>query len=446
MADPDGWTRPAMIDRAGAVFVGPRDWVPRLVEQVLELYPRPPADRPRELRAVVEVLLPAALTGPAPDTATAAGDVDVEEAATPAPPVPRPIRRFAAPTRTVHRPFPTPRIDHAGDLAGLLGITIDELTALADPALRGRRANSGRIANYRHRWLPRPAGPRLLEAPRPRLRAAQRTVLHGVVAGIPVHPAAHGFVTGRSVVTGAAVHVGADTVLTLDLEHFFAAVTAGRVWGVLRSAGFPEPVAYLLAGLTTTATPVHVLSAMPDGPDPDRRFRLRRRLATPHLPQGAPTSPALANLVAFGLDRRLAGYAAAAGLAYTRYADDLTFSGSFRDTAHVQSFARAVGRIVGEEGLRLNEAKTRFRGRHERQTVTGVVVNEHPAVRRDDVDRLRAILHDCGRAGPDRANRSGHPDFRAHLLGRISWVASVHPARGARLREQFDGIDWGAPR
>ena len=68
------------------------------------------------------------------------------------------------------------------------------------------------------------------------------------------------------------------------------------------------------------------------------------------------------------------------------------------------------------------------------------------AVRRDEVDRLRAILHDCERAGPDRANRSGHPDFRAHLLGRISWVASVHPARGARLREQFDGIDWGAPR
>lgn len=440
LVDADQWTPFDLIDRVSAVCAGPHDWVPRFVENVLESYPHPPTDRPRELQLVVEILLLDALTGHGPDADAESGaEVDVD----PVPvPIPRPIRWPVTPTRTSRRPFPTPRLDDAGDLAALLGVDLVQLTALADTRLRGRRARSERIANYRYQWLERPSGPRLLEAPRPRLLTAQRVVLHELLNAIPTHPVVHGFVAGRSVVTGAREHVGADTVLTLDLEHFFAAVTAGRIWGVLRSAGLPEPVAHLLAGLTTTATPVRVLAAMPHGPDPGRQFRLRHRLAVPHLPQGSPTSPALANLVAFGLDRRLAAYAAAVGLTYTRYADDLTFSGTFRHQAHVRSFARAVGRIVADEGFRLNEAKTRWRGRHERQTVTGVVVNEHPAIPRDEVDRLRAILHDCRVSGPDVANRDGHPDFRAHLLGRISWVASVHPDRGARLRAQFDGIGW----
>lgn len=448
LADADDWTASGLTGRAAVVFAGPHDWVPRLVEQVLELYPRPPADRPRELRAVVRVLLDDLLDlAPHDDSdsdtdSDSDGDGDGDEPVAEIRPVPRPVHWPVASTRTVRRPFATPTLDHVGDLADLLGVDTTELTALADTALRGRRARSPRIANYRYHWLDRPSGPRLLEAPRPRLLAAQRTVLHAVLDAIPVHPSVHGFVAGRSVVTGAREHVGADTVLTMDLEHFFAAVTAGRIWGVLRSAGLPEPVAHLLAGLTTTATPVRILSAMPSGPDPARQFRLRRRLAVPHLPQGSPTSPALANLVAFGLDRRLSSYAAAVGLTYTRYADDLTFSGRFQHSTHVRSFARAVGRIVTAESFRVNEAKTRWRGRHERQTVTGVVVNEHPAVARVVVDRLRAVLHDCRRSGPAAANRAGHPDFRAHLLGRISWVAAVHPARGASLREQFAGIDW----
>lgn len=441
LSDPQAWAPSDLAVRAAVVFRSPPDWLPSLVAQVCELCPRPPLDRPRELRAILEVLLDDALDH--------SDDPEDDESLALAPtrgPVPRPTRWPVAPTRAVQHPFPTPRLDHAGDLADLLGVDATALTALADTALRGRRARSPRIANYRYHWLDRPSGPRLLEAPRPRLLAAQRTVLHAVLDAIPVHPAVHGFVAGRSVVTGAREHVGAPTVLTMDLEHFFAAVTAGRIWGVLRSAGLPEPVAHVLAGLTTTATPVRIISAMPSGPDPNRQFRLRRRLAVPHLPQGSPTSPALANLVAFGLDRRLSGYAAAVGLTYTRYADDLTFSGQFRHSAHVGSFARAVARIVTAEGFRINEAKTRWRGRHERQTVTGVVVNEHPAIARDEVDRLRAVLHDCRRSGPAAANRAGHPDFRAHLLGRIGWVASVHPARGARLREQFDGIDWTVDR
>ncbi len=267
-------------------------------------------------------------------------------------------------------------------------------------------------------------------------------MLDDLLAPIPVHPAAHGFVAGRSAITGAVVHAGADVVITLDLEHFFSSITAGRIWGVLRAAGYPEPVAHLLAGLTTHVSPVSALRSMPSGPDPSRDFRLRRRLAAPHLPQGAPSSPQLANLVAYSLDRRIDAYSRAAGIRYTRYADDLTLSGGADLFRRRHSLVKAVENIVVTEGFHLNPAKTRVRQRDQRQVVTGIVVNDHPNLARPEFDRLKAILHDCLHHGPTAANRQQHNDFRAHLLGRISWAAALNPARGARLRATFDAINW----
>lgn len=171
--------------------------------------------------------------------------------------------------------------------------------------------------------------------------------------------------------------------------------------------------------------------------------RLGRRLATPHLPQGAPTSPALANLAAFGLDRRLAGLAAALGVTYSRYADDLTFSGPRLLAARAAGISATVATIAREEGFAVNEGKTRLATRAERQLVSGVVVNDWPNVTRAEYDLLKATLHNAARHGPAGQNRAGVPDFRAHLLGRIAWVESLHPARGERLRQTFGRIDWG---
>ena len=156
------------------------------------------------------------------------------------------------------------------------------------------------------------------------------------------------------------------------------------------------------------------------------------RLATPHLPQGAPTSPALANLAAFRLDRRLQGLATAAGARYTRYADDLVLSGSHR----LHALAPLVARIAAEEGFRVNPSKTRLMSRAGRQTVTGIVVNERPNVPRAEYDRLRALLHNAARDGPGELDR-------AHVLGRIAWVAALNPARGAKLRRLAADVDWG---
>lgn len=358
------------------------------------------------------------------------------------PRLPVPVMRFSSPTRMIRRPFPTPVLNDAGDLAEHLGITVSELNNFADTRLLARRAPAERIAHYRYRWLQRATGARLLEAPKPELRGLQRSVLDDLLSPIPVHPAAHGFVAGRSAITGAAEHLDAHIVISLDLEHFFASITAGRIWGLLRAVGYPEPVAHLLVGLTTHAAPISALSSMPSGRDSARDFRLRRRLAAPHLPQGAPTSPGLANLVTFSLDRRLESYARAAGARYTRYADDLTFSGGAALAARSSALLAAVGRITRQEGFRVHPGKTRLRDRSSRQLVTGIVVNDRTNVPRPEFDRLKAVLHDCRRHGPAAANRQAHPDFRAHLLGRISWVGALDAARGARLRTMFDEIRW----
>lgn len=415
-----GEWEPAMMRRRCDQVIGRSPWWTRtLVQEAVRNYPRPPADRPREFAAWV-------LTSTALDRAQRAR-----------PPLPRLFNRLAEPTEMVRRPFLTPVLHHAGALAEHLGLTVAELDLLADSQHRARRAPSPRIAHYRYRWLPRASGARLLEAPKPRLAAVQRRILDELLAPIPVHPAAHGFVRGRSAITGAAVHSGSAVVITVDLEHFFPSITAGRVWGVLRAAGYPESVAHALTGLTTHASPVSVLRSMPPATDPSRDFRLRRGLAQPHLPQGAPSSPQLANLICFSLDRRLAAYAAAAGARYTRYADDLTFSGGPELARRSQRLLTAVAAIVTQEGFALNPAKTRERRQHQRQSVTGIVVNEHPNLARPEFDRLKAILHDCRRNGAEAANREHHPDFRQHLLGRISWAASLSPARGARLRAEF---------
>jgi hypothetical protein len=418
------WELAGIRESARRVVGRSPGWLTALVSEVLTAYHRAPADRPRELAAFV-------LASAAMDRARRA-----------AAPLPRPVARPTSPTAMVSRPFLTSVIDHVGDLAERLGLSVEELDSLADTRLRARRAQRPRIANYRYRWLSRPTGARLLEAPKPRLARLQRTVLDELLAPIPVHPAAHGFVAGRSAITGAAAHVGSAIVIGLDLEHFFAAITPGRIWGVLRAAGYPEPVAQVLAGLTTHASPVAALRAMPAGRDVARDFRLRRRLAAPHLPQGAPTSPQLANLVTYSLDRRLAAYAHTAGARYTRYADDLTFSGGPELVRNARSLVRGVIGIVGHAGFQVNPAKTRHRLDSQRQVVTGIVVNETTNVQRREFDLLKAILHDCVTHGPATANRQRHNDFRAHLLGRIAWAGALNPTRGDRLRAVFDVIDW----
>nr|WP_246256955.1 reverse transcriptase family protein [Amycolatopsis anabasis] len=346
----------------------------------------------------------------------------------PEPPAPRPWR------------WGVPRWATPAECARALDLTPGELDWFAD--LGGWNRRAGRpLRHYRYRWVPtRTGGARLLESPKPRLAELQRRVVRHVVARFPLHEAVHGFRTGRSPVTCAAQHSGRDVVVRMDLEGFFTTVSGRRVRALLAAAGYPPRVAAVLAGLLTTATPADVLADAPAGRDPALRWRQVRGLAGPHLPQGAPSSPAVANAAAHRLDVRLAGLARVLGVAYTRYADDLAFSGDAAVPVH--RLVPGVRRIAREEGFRIREAKTSVTGAHQRQRVAGLVVNSAPAVSRREYDALRALLHNCVRTGPRAQNRDGHPDFRAHLLGRIGWAGTGNPRRAARLRALFDRIAW----
>jgi len=423
------WSEPLLVERAGEVLEPGQPWFADIAREVLAAYHRPPSDRPRELAAFIALQLEGRRPHPA---------------ATP----PRVRRWLLAELAMGRRPWPVPELPSLAALASHLELEAGELDWLADTRGLERTVTEQKLRNYRYTWLPREDGPpRVIERPKARLKAIQRRVLHEVLDWIPAHDAAHGFTRGRSARSHAHLHSGRYVVLSLDLEDFFAAVSAGRVFGIFRTAGYPEPVAHTLTGLTTNALPVDEWAAVPRPTGPPSiaaHHRLGRRLATPHLPQGAPTSPALANLATFRLDRRLAGLAGALGATYSRYADDLTISGPRLLAERAAGVRATIATIAREEGFAVNERKSRLSTRAGRQRVCGVVVNDGLNVARIEYDLLKATLHNAARHGPAGQNRTGASDFRAHLLGRIAWVESLHPARGEKLRRQFARIAWDA--
>jgi len=321
-----------------------------------------------------------------------------------------------------------PVLATTAELAAWLGLDADLLDWLSEPR-RGRD-------HYRYRWQAgRNGKQRLLEIPKQRLAAVQRRILHGLLDRLPPHEAAHGFRRGHSCLSFAVPHAGRRWVLRLDLKDFFPSIPYGRVFRVFASLGYPEQVCRTLARLCTHATPAPVLAAGGLQGAAAAAWRM------PHLPHGAPASPALANLCAFRLDLRLAALAGSLGLAYSRYADDMALSGD-GPPRRIHGLHLLVCRIALEEGFEINTRKTRLMKAGSRQVLTGLTVNAKVNAPRDEYDRLKAILHNCARFGPDSQNREGHPRFRAHLQGRIAYIHSVSPARAARLRAVFEQVRW----
>jgi len=236
-------------------------------------------------------------------------------------------------------------------------------------------------------------------------------------------------------VSNAAPHTGQAIVVRYDLENFYPAVSFGRVVAIFRSLGYCREAAIWLGRLTTSATPGDL-----DLPEGDAGAVLPY-LRT-HLPQGAPTSPALANLSAFVLDVRLAGLSRAFGAKYTRYADDLTFSGDAKFRSSLRVFLPLVQQIIREERFRFHRKKRRILRPHQQQRVTGVVVNAKPNLARADFDRLKAILHNCVKLGPSTQNHDEVADFAGHLRGRIAHATLLNRSRGEKLLAIYRQINW----
>ncbi|WP_257457955.1 reverse transcriptase family protein [Archangium lipolyticum] len=316
----------------------------------------------------------------------------------------------------MRRPPPTsgelPRLSTRADVAKLVGVDVSELDALMRP---GTEAGSG----YVEFEVPkRSGGVRRISAPRQKLKEVQRALLDQVLARMTPHPAAHGFIEGRSTVSNAGPHVGSTVVLRVDLEDFFPTVHYRRVKGLFLAHGYGEEVAGVLAGLTTHRP------KLPDG-----------TVVWPGaLPQGAPTSPTLANLVCRRMDARLTALATKFGATYTRYADDLSFS--FRaPPERLGRFFWWINAILQQEGFTENGPKRRVMRQGSRQRVTGLTVNQKVSIPREERRRFKAILANCRRHGVASQAR-GRPDFERWLEGYAAYVRMVHPELGARWQRE----------
>jgi len=356
-------------------------------------------------------------------------------------------RRYILRERTGMQPLPLgldkcqlPYWPHTGALAAWLGVSDAGMWRLTRPApwQRGRALGD---QHYRYTILAKPSGGwRLLEVPHPYLMPLQRRLLDDLLDRIPLHEAACGYVRERSVVDHARAHVAQAVVMKFDLQDFFTSVRASRVHALFATLGYADTVARELTALCTTATPEPVLQRMRE--EGGLTWMQAQRLRDPHLPQGAPTSAALANLCAFRLDVRLDGLAHVLGASYTRYADDIVLSGGPHLASARTRIEAWVGTIALEEGFRLNHCKTRCLKAGRRQAVCSVVVNHHTNLPRPEFDRLKAILHRCATDGPASQNRGNHPQWREHLQGRVAWAAQLNPSKAQRLKRLLDQIDW----
>ncbi|WBL75799.1 RNA-directed DNA polymerase [Bradyrhizobium xenonodulans] len=327
-------------------------------------------------------------------------------------------------TRTTTTPLHDglPALADAKALADAMGVPLGELRFLAF----NRKVSS--VNHYQRFTIPKKSGgERLISAPMPRLKRAQYWVLDNILARVPLHDAAHGFAPERSILTNARNHVGRDVVINLDLKDFFPTLTYARVKGLFEALGYAEAVAIPLALLCTEPVVDEVTL------DGERHFIADGpRL----LPQGAPTSPAITNLICRRLDRRLMGLARTLGFIYSRYADDLTFSGSGEAVKKIGTLLKAVHGIVEAEGFKVHPDKTRVMRRSARQEVTGLTVNEAVAVPRDLLRRYRAVLQQVERHGPVGKHFGPGKDVIRSLLGFGHFAIMVDPESGTPLLQR----------
>lgn len=325
-----------------------------------------------------------------------------------------------------------PAIDTLSDLADWLAITHSELDWFAN-FRRFDATTPEPLRHYRYQLLEKQDGRmRLIEKPKARLKSLQRKIYQEILSTSDTHPAAHGFCRGRSCLSHASMHTGKRYLMLFDIADCFQSIGWLKVNSVFRRMGYPEKVSCYLTALCTHC--VHLDKAQSTHFDNTQTAKLKQR----HLPQGAPGSPALVNAVLHQLDLRLSGLARSLDLEYSRYADDIAMSGdAHRDWRFLESL---VGGICLDESVSLNHRKTRIKKAHQKQRVVGIVVNSKPNIDRKHFDTLKAILTNCTRHGLESQNRGNHPQFRAHLLGRVQYVKSLNEQRGLKLEQIYRNI------
>lgn len=281
-------------------------------------------------------------------------------------------------------------------------------------------------------------GVRKISAPKPSLKLAQYWILEQLLEKVSIGEVVHGFCKERSIVTNATPHIGRFVVVNIDLEDFFPTITYPRVKGLFKALGYSESAATVFALLCTESEREEVSL---DGKTYFVAVGDRK------LPQGAPTSPAISNLICRTLDKALTSLGKNLGFTYTRYADDLTFSAA--DDQQVGKLLRQVRYLVGKQGFLVNEKKTKVIRKSRRQEVTGIVVNEKLSISRKKLKAFRAVLYQIAKDGPKGKRWGNSDDVLLSIQGYANFIAMVDPEKGRPYQEQVQriltGFSWTAP-
>jgi len=269
----------------------------------------------------------------------------------------------------------------------------------------------------------RNGGTRVISSPKPALKRAQEIILRQVLDKLEYHNAATAFRPGLSIVDNAQRHVGANVVVKMDLKDFFPSIHFEVVRNIYSRLGYNSGVATVLA-LLCTESPRAAMTL-----DGQTHYVA---LGPRSLPQGASTSPSLANQAAKFLDVRITALGEKTSWIYSRYADDLIFS-SKSDDASPHRLLRLVERIIRESGFTVNSSKTRVMRSPNRQTVTGLLVNETVKLTTRDLKRIRAFLHQCRTKGLDHMSAQLGKDAFHAARGYFAYVHMVSPTTAAKM-------------
>lgn len=281
-------------------------------------------------------------------------------------------------------------------LSKMLGMSIEELENFSP--------------QYKHGVIAkRSGGKRLIQMPNEQTKRLQRTLLDKLIARYKVHPSCRGFSRGSSVVTNAAAHIGRSTIIKLDITDFFPNTSVARIREFFLKTGWDVAAANVLTKIV----------GFDEG-----------------LPQGAPTSPGVSNIVNRFMDLRLNALAQSRGMTYTRYADDLTFSCATYSRQNIHKLLRTTGVILKGFGYSLNTKKKRIIRNHRRQTVTGIVVNERLNLARPTRRWLRAVHH---RLESGTGSTLSHAEF----TGWVSYLRMVNPDDPLVHRVLRDNVESG---
>jgi RNA-directed DNA polymerase len=278
----------------------------------------------------------------------------------------------------------------------------------------------------------RSGGMRLISSPKKQMRQAQLAIREDILKKMKPSEQAMAFRPDTSIVDNAKAHLGAKILVRVDLKDFFPSISFNRVRGFFKSCGYSPGVATVLALLTTDAQRVYVKT------DTGLKTVARGKRG---LPQGACTSPDLANLIAKKLDARLQGLVQYKGeWRYTRYADDLVFSTLNKDS-DAFGIVKAVEKIAIAEGFAVNQKKTSIKRPSGRMSVTGLVINEDGVrLSKSDLKKIRAFLHKCDTLGREEVSREIGKSANAVAKGYISYLHMVSPELAQKYRDKYSWL------